>query len=90
MSHHITLCCPNSFSESFNPDDLPEEDLPEWARDEKANFDHNLDLDQNGRLDKEEIKTWMVPDDATLFNVEAHHLFYNADTNRVSRRRVSN
>lgn len=28
----------------------------------------------------------MVPDEATMFDVEARHLFYNADTNRVSGR----
>lgn len=69
---------------SFNPDNLPEKDLPEWVEDEKSNFDHVLDKDQNGRLSESEIRDWMVPDDATLFDVEARHLFYNADTNRVS------
>lgn len=75
---------PLMYAASFNPDDLPEKDLPDWVADEKANFDHNLDLNQNGRLERSEVRQWMVPDEATLFNIEAHHLFYNADTNKVS------
>lgn len=71
------------FPGSFNPEGLPEADLPDWVEDEKATFDYNLDRDQNGRLDAEEIRQWLVPDDATMFDVEARHLFYNADTNRV-------
>ena len=71
---------------AFNPEGLDEDDLPEWVGDEKANFDYNLDKDQNGRLDEDEIRQWMVPDDATMFDVEARHLFYNADSNKVSLR----
>lgn len=54
--------------------------------DEKANFDYNLDANQDGSLDEKEIRSWLVPDEATMFDVEARHLFYSADTNRVRRR----
>ena len=73
----------DSLAEAFNPEDLDEKDLPEWVGEEKTNFDMVLDRDQNGRLDRDEIRHWMVPDDATMFDVEARHLFYNADTNKV-------
>lgn len=52
--------------------------------DEKAKFDYTLDSDQNGRLDGQEIRQWLIPDEATLFDVEARHLFYNADRNKAS------
>ena len=57
--------------------------MPEWVADEKANFDYVLDTNQNGRLDESEIRRWLVPDEDTMFDVEARHLFWSADTNRV-------
>lgn len=70
------------YMSTFNPEGLKDDDLPEWVGDEKANFDYNLDKNQDGRLDRSEIRSWVVPDDATTFDVEARHILYNADTNR--------
>lgn len=73
-----------SIAAHFNPERLPEDELPDWVGDEKAKFDYKLDSDHNGKLDREEIRQWLVPDDATLFDIEARHLFYNADKNKAS------
>ncbi len=70
-------------AESFNPDDKPDDELPDWVEDEKANFDLVLDANQDGRLDSSEIRQWIVPDEDTMYRVETKHLFYNADANRV-------
>ncbi len=74
---------------SFIPEDF-EGDEPSWVEDEKANFDHVLDKNGDGKLDSDEVREWLVPDTETTNQVEMRHLFMSADTNRVSGRTYKN
>lgn len=57
----------------------------DWAEEERVEFEENLDKDRDGRLDYQEIKDWLVPNETTFFEEEAKHLLLHADTDKVSR-----
>lgn len=67
---------------SFNPDQLPEDELP-MVGDERSEFTNRLDMDHDGMLNYEEIKEWLVPDDVEFFQEEAQHLISHADKDEV-------
>ncbi len=46
---------------------------------EKDRFDSELDKDGNGRLDRAEILSWMVPSNEEMARDEVEHLFAGAD-----------
>lgn len=76
----LTVLC---YTVSFNPDRLPEDELP-MVGDERSEFKDHLDKDHDGVLGYEEIKEWLVPDDVEFFQEEARHLISHADKDKVS------
>ncbi len=59
------------------------EEEPDWVRVEREGFSKHRDRDGNGRLNKEEIQHWILPEGYDHARSEAKHLIYNADTNKV-------
>jgi len=51
----------------------------DWVRDEKQRFDVELDKDGDGRLNREEILSWMIPSNEDMADDEVKHLFAGAD-----------
>lgn len=41
------------------------------------------DTDGDGKISLEEFKTWLIPENFDLFNVEAQHLIHYADSDLV-------
>jgi len=52
---------------------------PEWVRTEREQFVQFRDKDSDGRLDKEEIREWIIPEDYDHSSAEAAHLMRSSD-----------
>jgi Ca2+-binding EF-hand superfamily protein len=56
---------------------------PEWVKTEREQFSEYRDQNKDGKMDKEEIKSWILPDNYDHAEAEAKHLMYEADTDKV-------
>lgn len=52
---------------------------PEWLQTEREHFSTHRDKDGDGRLSKEELKQWIMPEDYDHAKAEAAHLIYESD-----------
>jgi len=76
--------------EEFLGDYKPEEETekgkenpPEWVAEEEKRFKEDYDMDQDGRLDREELKKWIVPEtEDNIAANEAKHLIESSDDNK--------
>ncbi|XP_043479796.1 calumenin-B [Leptopilina heterotoma] len=57
-----------------------EEEEPEWVKNEKEHFTVYRDKNNDGFLDFEEVKNWIIPEDFDHAEAEARHLIYEADS----------
>lgn len=57
---------------------------PDWVLSEREQFNDFRDLNKDGKLDKEEIRHWIVPQDYDHAQAEARHLVYESDKNKVA------
>ncbi|XP_074096278.1 calumenin B scf [Cotesia typhae] len=63
----------------YKPDDNEEEE-PEWVKNERQQFSTYRDKNQDGFMDNEEVKSWIIPEDFDHADAEARHLIYEADS----------
>lgn len=56
---------------------------PDWVVSEREQFDEFRDLNKDGKLDKDEIRHWILPQDYDHAQAEARHLVYESDKNKV-------
>lgn len=56
-----------------------------WMLAERDKFDHELDADRDGKLNTEEIRRWIIPDNDEIAVEEVEHLFASADDNSDGR-----
>lgn len=61
-------------------DGVEGDEEPEWVKNEKEQFSMYRDKDDNGYLDFEEVKTWIIPADFDHEEAESRHLIFEADT----------
>jgi len=54
---------------------------PEWVRTEREQFANYRDKNGDGKLDKAEIKEWIIPEDYDHSSAEATHLVRQSDEN---------
>lgn len=52
---------------------------PEWVETEREQFKNYRDSDKDGKLNREEVKAWILPHDYDHANAEAQHLIYESD-----------
>lgn len=64
----------------FNPANGEEE--PDWVETEKRQFREYRDKDGDGRLNLDEVKDWILPDDYNHAEAEAKHLIYESDDDK--------
>ncbi|XP_067613631.1 calumenin-B [Eurosta solidaginis] len=57
----------------------PNDEEPEWVKSEREGFSKFRDLNGDGYLDREEVRTWIVPKDFDHAESEAKHLIFEAD-----------
>eukprot|EP00731_Ephydatia_muelleri_P007586 Em0003g1834a len=58
------------------------EEVPEWVEREKKHFMEHRDKDKDGRLNKEELGLWIMPEGYDHVEAEAKHLIYEADVDK--------
>lgn len=58
---------------------------PDWVRTERDQFSDFRDLNKDGKMDLEEIRHWILPQDYDHAQAEARHLVYESDTDKVSK-----
>ena len=56
---------------------------PAWVKAERKQFVEYRDKNKDGKLDKAEVKEWLLPDDFDHATAEAHHLALEADKDKV-------
>ena len=56
---------------------------PDWVTTEREQFSDFRDLNKDGKMDKEEIQHWILPQDYDHALAEARHLVYESDVNKV-------
>ncbi|CAD7089059.1 unnamed protein product [Hermetia illucens] len=59
----------------------PEDEEPEWVKNERGVFAQYRDKDGDGYLDRDEVSEWIHPKDFDHAEAEARHLIYEADSN---------
>ena len=60
-----------------------EGDEPEWVKTEREQFTTFRDKNQDGRMDSDEVRAWVVPDDYDHSEAESKHLIFESDQDRV-------
>jgi len=64
----------------FNPANGEEE--PEWIDTERNQFAEYRDKNKDGKLDADEVRDWILPDDYNHAEAEAKHLIYESDDSK--------
>nr|XP_039254291.1 calumenin-B-like [Styela clava] len=55
---------------------------PDWVATEREQFVNQRDKDQDGRLNEEEVRAWIMPSDYNYALAEAKHLIYESDSDQ--------
>lgn len=56
---------------------------PEWVKTEREQFSDFRDLNKDGKMDTDEIRHWIMPQDYDHAQAEARHLVYESDRDKV-------
>lgn len=56
---------------------------PDWVKTEREQFSDFRDLNKDGKMDKDEIRHWIMPQDYDHAQAEARHLVYESDQDKV-------
>lgn len=59
---------------------------PEWVKTEREQFTEFRDKNKDGKMDKDETRDWILPNDYDHAEAEAKHLVYESDTDKVRSR----
>ncbi|XP_034019294.1 calumenin-A-like isoform X2 [Thalassophryne amazonica] len=57
------------------------EEEPEWVKTEQKHFAKLYDKNKDGKLDQDEVRSWIMPDNNAV-NAEGKHLMEEADSNK--------
>ncbi|KAA8595536.1 hypothetical protein FQN60_010827, partial [Etheostoma spectabile] len=55
---------------------------PDWVKTEREQFSDFRDLNKDGKMDQEEIRHWIMPQDYDHAQAEARHLVYESDQDK--------
>lgn len=68
----------------YRPADHPDQKgEPDWVKSEREMFKSYRDKNGDGKLDKDELKEWIMPSGFDHAEAEARHLIHLADDNKV-------
>lgn len=56
---------------------------PDWVKTEREQFSDFRDLNKDGKMDHDEIRQWIMPQDYDHAQAEARHLVYESDQDKV-------
>lgn len=84
---YIHLSLGDVYDEDDDEDDeheeAPHDGEPDWVRNEREQFKSHRDKNFDGKLDKKEVKEWIIPEDVDHSEEEAKHLIRGSDLNKV-------
>lgn len=73
----------DEFLGDYRDPENAEADEPEWVKEETKKFKEEYDKNKDGKLDKDEVKLWILPEtDHMMAQEEARHLITTADENK--------
>uniref|UniRef100_A0A1A8FCC8 Reticulocalbin 1, EF-hand calcium binding domain n=1 Tax=Nothobranchius korthausae TaxID=1143690 RepID=A0A1A8FCC8_9TELE len=55
---------------------------PDWVKTEREQFSDFRDLNKDGKMDQDEIRQWIMPQDYDHAQAEARHLVYESDSDK--------
>ncbi|XP_037111189.1 calumenin-B-like [Syngnathus acus] len=55
---------------------------PEWVKTEREQFSEFRDKNKDGKMDRDETRDWILPNDYDHAEAEAKHLVHESDTNK--------
>ncbi|KAM3608869.1 uncharacterized protein V6R79_005930 [Siganus canaliculatus] len=58
---------------------------PEWVKTEREQFTEFRDKNKDGKMDKDETRDWILPNDYDHAEAEAKHLVYESDADKDGR-----
>merc|ERR1712051_93910 len=61
-------------------EDGPEGEEPEWVKRERESFNEVRDTNNDGFMDNNEVRTWILPQDFDHVEAEAKHLIHESDS----------
>jgi len=56
---------------------------PDWVKEERNQFASFRDKNNDGIMDRQEVRDWIIPEDYDHADSEAKHLIHEADKNQV-------
>ncbi|XP_006815661.1 calumenin-like isoform X2 [Saccoglossus kowalevskii] len=59
-----------------------DEDEPDWVKIEREQFTRFRDKDKDGKMNKREVKDWIMPEDYDHAEAESKHLVYESDVDK--------
>lgn len=62
----------------YRPENKDEEE-PDWVGVEREQFSKYRDANQDGKLDRAEVRQWILPEDYNHAEAEAQHLIHESD-----------
>lgn len=68
-----------------NDEDDDDDEERGWSPEDEDEFRKQMDKDGDGKLNREEIYQWLVPEDFDHIVDESNHLFSEADDDNVCR-----
>jgi len=66
----------------YHPDPDSKDSEPEWIATEREQFAEYRDKDKDGKMNKEEVKDWIIPPDYDHSEAETQHLISEADADQ--------
>lgn len=73
--------------EDDDDEDRNENGEPDWVQSERDQFTNYRDKNQDGQLDTDEIREWIIPEDYDHSSAEAIHLIKASDKDGVGRKK---
>ena len=73
--------CSHPVGDMWSSQDGEEE--PEWVASEREQFTTMRDTNKDGKMDKEEVRDWIIPTDYDHSDAEAKHLVRESDKDGV-------
>ena len=87
MSYDYSFCnvsnCADDLANEDDEDDDDDENEVGWSPEDEKEFRDEIDKDGDGKLNREEIYQWLVPEDFDHIVDESDHIFKEADVNKV-------
>ena len=81
--HTAVVCLPVGAVADMWPNRESADEEPDWVRNERRQFESYRDKNGDGRMDREEVQEWILPENFDHSTAESKHLIFETDSNKV-------